>query len=398
MNVEFSPPDIRQKDIDEVVKVLKSGWITTGPRTKMFEKNLSAFCNTKKTVALNSATAALELALRLLGIGKGDEVITCAYTYTASASVIDHVGAQIVLADTKPNSFHIDPQDIAKKITKHTKAIIPIDLGGVPVDYDEIFEVVQAAKSLFSADSPLQAELGHIAIIADAAHSLGAEYKGEKIGSIADFTVFSFHAVKNITTAEGGAITWSSAHFDHEALYKRFMLASLHGQSKDALAKTKHGSWEYDIVEPAYKCNMTDIQAALGDSQLQRYAQTVERRHAIIKKYDNVFVDSSVTSLEHFSADKISSGHLYLLRLTGKAEGERNRLIQSLVDCGVATNVHYKPLPMHTAYKKMGFSIIDFPNSYEQYKNEITLPLHTCLSDEQVDYVCKKVLKLIKKL
>jgi len=401
MNIPFSPPDIRQEDIDEVVATLKSGWITTGPRTKKFEKDLSNYYHTAKTAALSSATASLEATLRLLEIGAGDEVITSAYTYTSSASVVAHVGAKLVFVDTKPNSFHIDPEAIAKKISNKTKAIIPVDIGGVPADYDEIYKVVENARTLFSPHSELQRKIGRIAIIADAAHSLGALYKGKESGAIADFSAFSFHAVKNLTTAEGGAVTWNLNNFsdiDNEELYQSFMLGSLHGQSKDALSKSKLGAWEYDILETAYKCNMTDIQAALGLSQLKRYSEILERRHAIIKQYNQAFADLPVTSLVHFTKDIKSSGHLYLLRLTGKNESERNQFICNLADCGIASNVHYKPLPMHTAYKKMGFNIADFPNAYAQYKNEVTLPLYTRLTDEQVEYIIQNVIKLIKKL
>ncbi|OJF76194.1 MAG: capsular biosynthesis protein [Treponema sp. CETP13] len=414
MDIQFSPPDIRQEDIDEVVATLKSGWITTGPRTKKFEENLSSFCNTKKTATFSSATTALESVLRLLKIGKGDEVITCAYTYTASASVVCHVGAKLVLADTIPNSFIIDPKDVAKKINKHTKAIIPVDIGGLPADYDELFSVVEDARRFFKPTSTFQKELGRIAIIADAAHSLGSIYKGKRSGSIADFSAFSFHAVKNLTTAEGGAITWNinnwqnnncvknsktaECSYDNESIYRSFMLGSLHGQSKDAFSKLQKGSWEYDIIEPAYKCNMTDIQAALGLSQLKRYSKILQRRHEIIRYYNKAFSDLPVSSLEHFCENKTSSGHLYLLRLLGKSETERNQLINDLASLGIATNVHYKPLPLYTAYKKMGFSILNFPNSYNQYKNEITLPLNTCLKDEEVEYISQSVIKLIKKM
>lgn len=413
MNIPFSPPDIRQEDIDEVVATLKSGWITTGPKTKKFEDELSKFCNTNKTAALSSATASLESTLRLLGIKQGDEVITCAYTYTSSASVVCHVGAKLVFVDTKPDSFLIDPVEIAKKINSHTKAIIAVDIGGVPADYDEIFEIVKKAQLLYVPESQLQHEMGRIAVIADAAHSLGAVYKGKQSGSIADFTCFSFHAVKNLTTAEGGAVTWNVSNwisnvssemhknsiiFDDATIYRKFMLGSLHGQSKDALEKSTKNSWEYDILETSYKCNMTDIQAALGLSQLKRYTQILRRRHEIIQYYNKAFADLPITTLKHFSDIKTSSGHLFLLRLLNKGELERKQFICDMADNGIATNVHYKPLPMHTAYKKMRFNIKDFPNSYNQYKNEVTLPLNTCLSDEEVQYIAQTVIKLVKML
>lgn len=393
MNIPFSPPDIREEDIAEVVDTLRSGWITTGPKTKQFEKELTAYCGSTKTVCLSSATTALELTLRILGIGAGDEVIVPAYTYTASASVVEHIGATLVLVDSLKDSFHVDPQKIKEAITSKTKAIIPVDIGGVMCDYDAIFKVVEEQKEKFTpSDNPIQQALGRIAIVADGAHSLGASYKGRKSGSVADFTTFSFHAVKNLTTAEGGAVTWRAIDgVDDDHLYKDYMLMSLHGQSKDALAKTQKGAWEYDIVYPGYKCNMTDIQAALGLSQLKRYDTVIARRKEIIKQYNDAFKELPVTPMVHDSIDNHSSGHLYLLNLNGKPEAERNAFITELAEVGIAANVHYKPLPLHTAYKNMGFKMKDYPNAYAHYVNEVTLPLHTCLNDAEVAYVCEKV-------
>lgn len=390
--VPFSPPDITQKEIDAVTEVLKSGWITTGPKTKEFENKISGYCGTNKTACLSSATAALELTLRLLGIGEGDEVITSAYTYTASASVIAHAGAKIILVDTGKNSFHLDYEALADAVTEKTKAIIPVDIAGVMCDYDRIFEIVQAKKHLFRAGNALQERIGRIAVVADAAHSFGAKYKGRISGSVADFTCFSFHAVKNLTTGEGGAVTWRQGDgIDDAEIYKQYMLLSLHGQSKDALEKTSAGSWEYDIVYPAYKCNMTDICAAIGLAQLERYGGLLERRKEIIKVYDEAFEGTNVVPLKHFSDDCQSSGHLYLTTLRGKNETERNEIICKMAEAGVATNVHYKPLPMHTAYKKLGFDIGKFPNAYGMYRNELTLPLHTLLNDKQIECVIKTV-------
>jgi dTDP-4-amino-4,6-dideoxygalactose transaminase len=386
--ISFSPPDITDEEINEVVDTLKSGWITTGPKTKLLEQRLAAFCNVSKSVCLNSATAAMELTLRLLGIGPGDEVITSAYTYSASASVIDHVGAKIVLVDTGRDSFHIDYDALAGAITKNTKAIIPVDIAGVMADYDRLFQIVEDKKNLFKPANEKQELYKRILLIADAAHSVGATYKGKMSGEVADFSSFSFHAVKNLTTAEGGAITWRArVGLDDEALYRQLMLLSLHGQSKDALAKTELGSWEYDIVGPWFKCNLTDILAALGLAQLKRYNDILKRRRQIIEHYDAMLADVPVTTLKHYIEESTSSGHLYLVRLNGKDEKFRNNVIKKMAEKGVATNVHYKPLPLHTAYKKMGFDIQDFPNSFQMYKNEITLPLHTLLSDDDVEYV-----------
>jgi dTDP-4-amino-4,6-dideoxygalactose transaminase len=362
-NIPFSPPDITQEEIDEVVDTLKSGWITTGPKTKLFEKRIAEYCNTSRAVAMNSATASMESTLRLLGIGYGDEVITSAYTYTASASVIHHVGAKIVLVDTAKDSFEIDYEKLKKAITENTKAIIPVDIAGIMCDYDKIFKVVEDKKGIFKPSNELQRTFGRVIIMADAAHSFGAVYKGKQSGEVADFTCFSFHAVKNLTTAEGGAVTWKDINgFDNEEIYKQFMLLSLHGQSKDALAKTKLGSWEYDIVSPYYKCNMTDIMASLGLVQLKRYPEILERRRQIIKIYNEALKDEKVQVLNHYNEYSTSSGHLYLVRLIGKDENYRNRVIEKMAKMGIATNVHYKPLPMFTAYKNLGFDIRDYPN------------------------------------
>lgn len=386
--ISFSPPDITEEEIKEVAEALRSGWITTGPRTKKLEAQIADYCHTSKAVCLNSATAALELTLRVLGIGKGDEVITSAYTYTASASVIDHVGAKIVLVDTAKDSWEMDYDALEKAITEKTKAIIPVDLGGVPCDYDKIKAIVEAKKDLFQPNNKIQQAMGRIAITADAAHAFGAKYKSQSIGSIADFTSFSFHAVKNFTTAEGGAVVWKDIDgVDNEEIYHQYQLFSLHGQSKDALAKTKLGAWEYDIKGPWYKCNMTDIMAAIGLVQMKRYPAMLERRKEIIGKYNEAFKGMSIQTLTHYSEDQQSSGHLYLVRLLGLGEAERNAFIIKMAERGVATNVHYKPLPMHTAYKNLGFDIQNYPNAYEQYKNEVTLPLHTKLTDEDVNYI-----------
>lgn len=396
-NIPFSPPDISEEEIAEVIDALKSGWITTGPKTKLFEKEIAEYCNTSRAVCLNSATACMELTLRLLGIGQGDEVITTAYTYTASASVIDHVGAKIVMVDCGKDSFHIDYDAIEDAITEKTKAIIPVDIAGVMCDYERIFKAVNNKKEIFKASNEIQKAIGRVVVLADAAHSFGASYKGKMAGEVADFTSFSFHAVKNLTTAEGGAVTWKDIEgIDNEEIYREFMLLSLHGQSKDALAKTKLGAWEYDIVYPAYKCNMTDIMAAIGLVQLKRYKGLLERRKEIIGKYDEAMKNLDIQALRHYGKDFSSSGHLYLVRLNGKDEKDRNRIIEEMAERGIATNVHYKPLPMHTAYKNLGFDIKDYPNAYRQYENEITLPLHTSLSDEDVKYIIECVKELLK--
>lgn len=398
MNIPFSPPDITDVEINNVVEVLKSGWITTGPKTKEFEKKIADYCTTNKAICLNSATAGMEMTLRVLGIGPGDEVITSAYTYTASASVIHHVGAKIVLVDTAEGSYQMDYEKLEEAITERTKAVICVDLAGVPCDYDKIFEVVNSKKYLFKANNEIQKSRGRLAVIADGAHSFGASYKGQMSGNIADFTSFSFHAVKNLTTAEGGAVTWKSIDgIDDEEIYKKYNCLSLHGQTKDALAKTKIGSWEYDIIEPAYKCNMTDIMAAIGLGQLSRYEQLLNHRKAIINKYDEILSKiDGVEVLKHFNDEYKSSGHLYLIRLTGKDEVFRNKVIEKMAEAGIATNVHYKPLPLLTAYKNLGFNIENYPNAFNLYKNEITLPLHTCLTEEQIDYIGDNLLKVVK--
>lgn len=391
MNVKFSPPDISDIEITEVIDTLKSGWITTGPKTKKLEKQIAEFCTTNKAVCLNSATAGLELVLRLFGVGPGDEVITSAYTYTASCSVILHVGATPVLIDTQKDSVEMDYNALAEAINEKTKAIIPVDIAGIMCDYDKIFDIVHSKKAFFKSNTQLQEMLGRVLILSDAAHSFGAEYKGRISGSVADFTSFSFHAVKNFTTGEGGAVTWIDIPgISNEDIYKQFMLFSLHGQSKDALEKTKKGSWEYDIVFPGYKCNMTDIMAAIGLAQYTRYPELLEKRKAIIEKYNNAFKDENVTVLNHYAKDTRSSGHLYIVRLNSKDIHQRNHMIDLMEENGVAVNVHYKPLPLHTAYKNLGFDINNFPNAFNLYKNEITLPLHTLLTDEEVDYVITK--------
>ena len=393
--IKFSPPDITQKEIDEVINTLKSGWITTGPKTKLFEKKIAEFCGTSKAVCLNSATAALETTLRILGIGNGDEVIAPAYTYTASVSIIEHVGAKIILVDCDKNSYEMDYSKIEEKINKNTKAIIAVDLAGIIANYDKLYEIANKKKSEFVPKNEIQEKMGRIAILADGAHSFGAEQNGKKSGNIADFTSFSFHAVKNLTTAEGGAVTWKNIEgIDNEDLYRRYMLLSLHGQSKDALAKTQKGSWEYDIEIPGYKCNMTDIMASIGLAQFERYPDLLRRRKEIIEMYNNGLKDCNVEFLEHYTDNSKSSGHLYLVRILGKDEEYRNNLIKKLADVGIPTNVHYKPLPMMTAYKNMGFDIKDFPNSYDMYKNEITLPLHTLLTNEQVEYIISNFKKI----
>ncbi|MDM8313017.1 dTDP-4-amino-4,6-dideoxygalactose transaminase [Clostridium cadaveris] len=396
-NIPFSPPDISEEEISEVVDALRSGWITTGPKTKQFEKEIASYCNTSKAVCLNSATACMELTLRLLGIGEGDEVITTSYTYTASASVIEHVGAKIIMVDCGKDSFHIDYDAIEDAITEKTKAIIPVDIAGVMCDYEKIFKAVNNKKEMFKASNEIQKAIGRVVVLADAAHSFGASYKGMMAGEVADFTSFSFHAVKNLTTAEGGAVTWKDIEgIDNEEIYREFMLLSLHGQSKDALAKTKLGAWEYDIVYPAYKCNMTDIMAAIGLVQLKRYKELLERRKEIIGKYDEAMKKLDVQVLQHYGEDFSSSGHLYLVRLNGKDEKVRNRIVEEMAKRRIATNVHYKPLPMHTAYKNLGFDINDYHNSYKQYENEITLPLHTLLSDEDVEKVIEEFSNIVR--
>lgn len=396
MRIEFSPPDISQLEIDEVVDTLKSGWITTGPKTKRLEQELSVFTNTDKTVCLNSATAAMELTLRLLGVGAGDEVITCAYTYTASASVIHHVGAKIVLVDCNKEDKFMDLDALENAITEKTKVIIPVDLAGMPCKYDEIFEIVERKKSLFKPNNKLQEKIGRVIVMADAAHSLGAVYKGKPSGSIADFTCFSFHAVKNFTVAEGGSVTWNrNLGLNDDEVYREFQLLSLHGQSKDALSKTKLGSWEYDIVAPNYKCNLTDIASGIGLAQLKRYPSLLKRRFEIVERYNKGFEGTRIKPFIHFEEDRKSCCHLYIVNIEGASEEDRNEIIVKMAERGIATNVHYKPLPMHTAYKNLGFDIKDYPNAFDNYKSEITLPLHTLLTDEQVDYIIENLKALV---
>lgn len=388
MNIPFSPPDISEQEIEEVVDTLRSGWITTGPKTKAFEKMIAEFCNTQRAVCLNSATACMEMTLHVLGIGEGDEVITSAYTYSASASVIHHVGAKIVLVDVQKDSYEMDYAQLEEKITEKTKAIIPVDLAGVICDYDRIYEIINRKKSLFKANNPLQEKMGRIAVIADAAHALGAEKDGKKCGEFADFTSFSFHAVKNLTTAEGGAVVWKEIEgIDNEEIYKKYMLLSLHGQSKDALAKNQLGAWEYDIVEPYYKCNMTDIMASIGIAQLGRYPEMLRRRRTIIERYNEGLKGEEVLILPHYGENFASSGHLYLVRVNGKTREMCNEIITRMAERGITTNVHYKPLPLLSAYRNLGFDIKDFPNAYEKFENEITLPLYSKLTDEEVDYI-----------
>ena len=390
-NIPFSPPDITEEEIELVADAMRSGWITTGPKTKEFEERIAKYCNTDKAVCLNSNTACQELVLRILGIGPGDEVITSAYTYTASASVINHVGAKIVLVDTGKDSYEMDYEALEKAITEKTKVIIPVDVAGVMCDYDKIYEIVEKKKSLFRPNNEIQKKFNRIIVAADAAHSFGATYKGKKSGSVADFTSFSFHAVKNLTTAEGGAVTWKNiSGIDNDLLYKEFMLWSLHGQSKDALAKTKLGAWEYDIVYPGYKCNMTDIMAAIGLVQLDRYDGLLARRNELVKLYNKYLDKKYVEIIKHKNGDSISSMHLMLTRVYGIDADTRNEIITKLAELGIASNVHYKPLPMHTAYKELGFDIKNYPNAYDMYKNEITLPLHTKLSNEDVIYICEE--------
>ena len=388
MNIKFSPPDITQEEIDEVTDTLRSGWITTGPKTKLFEKQIAQYCHTAKAVCLNSATAGLELILRFLGIGEGDEVITSAYTYTASASVIEHVGAKIVLVDVDKEDFYISAANVAKAVNDRTKAIIGVDIAGVIADYDALYKIAEDNKGIFKAANPVQKRIGRIAVIADAAHSFGAVREGKISGEIADFTSFSFHAVKNLTTAEGGAVTWKSIEgISDEDIYTQFMLMSLHGQSKDALSKMKIGAWEYDIKTLGYKCNMTDIMSAIGIVQLRRYPSLLARRKEIIEKYDKAFAGTAITPVKHYGKDFAGSGHLYITRVDGIDEKQRNAIITRLAEKGIASNVHYKPLPMFTGYKEIGFDIKDYPCAYDMYRNEITLPLHTLLTDEEVDYI-----------
>ena len=398
-NIPFSPPDISEEEINEVIDTLKSGWITTGPKTKELERRLSEFTDTPKTVCLNSATAALELTLRVLGIGEGDEVIVPAMTYTASCSVIYHVGAKAVIVDIAEDSHEMDYDALADAITENTKAVIPVDLAGIPCDYDKIFEVVESKKHLFKANSEYQEKLGRVAVVADGAHALGSAYKGKKIGSVADFTTFSFHAVKNFTTAEGGSVTWKeNENFDNEELYREYQIYSLHGQTKDALAKTKAGSWEYDIVIPGYKCNLTDISASIGLVQLDRYPKLLERREDIIDQYNKGFEGTRITALSHSSEDYKSCGHLYITHVEGATFEQRGEIITKMAERGISCNVHYKPLPLLTAYKNLGFNIENYPNAYNYYVKEITLPLHTRLSDEDVAVIIENFKEIVEEV
>lgn len=397
MKIPFSPPDMTEEEARAAWEAILSGWITTGPRTKEFERRIEAYCGVEKVACLNSATAAMELCLRELGVGPGDEVITSAYTYSASASVIDHVGARIVLVDTLPGSMRMDMDAVGAAITVRTKAVIPVDVAGIPADYAALRAAIEAKKELFRPSTPLQEAIGRVAIIADAAHSFGARYRGAPAAQAPDFCCFSFHAVKNLTTAEGGAIAFSGFDgFDAQRLYSDFMLWSLHGQSKDALAKTQLGAWEYDIVYPGYKCNMTDIMAAIGLAQLDRYEGMLARRREMVARYDAAFAGSRVRPLAHSGEDFDGSHHLYITQIEGTSVEERNRLIVALAQQGISTNVHYKPLPMFTAYRKLGFDIANYPNAYDYYTRELTLPLHTLLTDEQIDAVADTLLELLR--
>lgn len=397
INIPFAPPDITEEEINEVVAALRSGWITTGPRVKELERQLAEYFGVKHCVCLNSQTACAEMALRVLGVGPGDEVIVPAYTYTASASVVCHVGATPVIVDCAPDSFEMDYDAMGAAVTERTKAVVPVDLGGVPCDYDTIFSILEEKKGLFRPSSDIQEALGRVAVCEDAAHALGSTYHGRMIGSVVDFTSFSFHAVKNFTTAEGGCLTWNlPSEISDEEIYKRVQLLSLHGQSKDALAKTKLGAWEYDVLGPWYKCNMTDIHAALGLVQLKRYKGLLERRRELIGLYDDALEPLGIESLPHYGDERASSGHLYICRVPGISLEERNAIIEKMAERGIATNVHYKPLPLLTAYKDLGFSIEDYPNAYEHFANEITLPLHTKLTDDEACYVISTFAEIVE--
>ena len=397
MKIPFSPPDITEAEVEQVAEALRSGWITTGPKTKELERQVADLCGVNRAVCLSSQTACAETTLRVLGVGEGDEVIVPAYTYTASASVVYHVGAKIVLVDVQEDSLEMDYDKLAEAITEKTKVIIPVDLGGVPCDYDKIFSIVEAKKSLFHPANKLQEAIGRVIVMTDAAHAFGATWHGKPVGSIADFSNFSFHAVKNFTTAEGGAATWRDIEgIDNEEIYHQYQLLSLHGQSKDALAKTQLGAWEYDIVGPWYKCNMTDVVAGIGLAQMKRYAGLLERRKEIIGKYDAAFKPLGIEVLNHYTEEHQSSGHLYITRIPGITLEQRHEIIVKMAEQGVACNVHYKPLPMMTAYKNLGFDIKDYPNAYKRFENEITLPLHTKLTDEEVEYVIGKYSEIVK--
>ena len=397
MKIPFSPPDITEAEVEQVAEALRSGWITTGPKTKELERQVADLCGVNRAVCLSSQTACAETTLRVLGVGEGDEVIVPAYTYTASASVVYHVGAKIVLVDVQKDSLEMDYDKLAEAITEKTKVIIPVDLGGVPCDYDKIFSIVEAKKSLFHPVNKLQEAIGRVIVMTDAAHAFGATWHGKPVGSIADFSNFSFHAVKNFTTAEGGASTWRDIEgIDNEEIYHQYQLLSLHGQSKDALAKTQLGAWEYDIVGPWYKCNMTDVVAGIGLAQMKRYAGLLERRKEIIGKYDEAFKPLGIEVLNHYTEEHQSSGHLYITRIPGITLEQRHEIIVKMAEQGVACNVHYRPLPMMTAYKNLGFDIKDYPNAYKRFENEITLPLHTKLTDEEVEYVIEKYSEIVK--
>ena len=397
MKIPFSPPDVTETEIEQVVEALRSGWITTGPKTKELERKVAEFCGVSRAVCLNSQTACAEMTLRLLGVSGEDEVITCAYTYTASASVVCHVGAKLVLIDTQKDSLEMDYNKLEDSITERTKVIIPVDLGGIPCDYEKIYSIVESKKSLFHPNNKIQKAIGRIIVMTDAAHAFGASWKGRIVGNIADFSNFSFHAVKTLTTAEGGAVTWKDIPgINNEEIYHQYQLLSLHGQSKDALAKTQLGAWEYDIAGPWYKCNMTDVVAGIGLAQMKRYKRMLERRKEIIGKYDATFKPLGVETLNHYTAEHQSSGHLYITRVPGITSEQRQEIIVKMAEIGVACNVHYKPLPMMTAYKKLGFDIADYPNAYHRFINEITLPLHTKLTDEEVGYIIKNYCEIIK--
>ena len=397
MKIPFSPPDITEEEIIQVTEALKSGWITTGPRTKELEREVASLCGVNRAVCLNSQTSCAEMTLRLLGIKDGDEVITSAYTYTASASVVCHVGAKLVLIDTQEDSLEMDYDKLAEAITERTKVIIPVDIGGIPCDYNRIYEIVESKKELFQPENELQKAFGRVIVMADAAHALGAVWQDKMVGSIADFTNFSFHAVKNLTTAEGGAVTWREINgIDSEKIYHQYQLLSLHGQSKDAFAKTQLGAWEYDIIGPWYKCNMTDVAAGIGLAQMKRYKGLLARRQKIIRKYDNAFIPVGIEVLKHYTNEYTSSGHLYITRIPDITQDMRNEIIIKMAEAGVACNVHYKPLPMLTAYKQLGFDIKDYPNAYRRFENEITLPLHTRLTDEEIDYVINQYIRIVR--
>lgn len=418
-NVPFSPPDMTEAEANEVKDAIMSGWITTGPRTKKLEKIVSEYCHTEKSVCLNSATAAMEMVLHILGVGKGDEVIVPAYTYTASASVSQHVGAKLVLVDVQPDCLEMDYDQLEAAITERTKVIVPVDLAGIVCDYDRVYEIVERKKALFTPKNDLQKKIGRIVVSADCAHAFGSQWHGKMAGEIADFSSFSFHAVKNFTTAEGGAMTWNlpfgsevvPADADYmptvpkkegetwnEMIYRLSQLFSLHGQNKDALAKTKLGAWEYDIIGPWYKCNMTDVVAAIGLIQFERYPEMLAKRRQYIEKMDAAFKELPVAVLNHYGEDHASSGHLYLVRLLGRTREEANKVIEQMAERGIATNVHYKPLPMMTAYKALGFDIADYPNAFKMFENEITLPLNTRMTEEDVDYVIENFVDIVKSL